>query len=195
LPRQRTARFVGDVELNEHQHERNLGKEIEPMFETPLTVVGHIVNDLQRRKVGDQEVIKFRVASNSRRRTGDGSWEPGNSLFITVNCWGKLVTGVGAALGKGAPVIVVGHVYTSEYEDRDGNRRSSLEMRATSVGPDLSRVIVRIEKPGYTGPDADPGAAAVAAAAGAADEDPAANDDQVQSGDAADGPSPLPLSA
>ena len=94
------------------------------MFETPLTVVGHIVNDPQRRKVGDQEVIKFRVASNSRRRTGDGGWEPGNSLFITVNCWGKLVTGVGAALGKGAPVIVVGHVYTSEYEDRDGNRRS-----------------------------------------------------------------------
>ena len=163
------------------------------MFETPLTVVGHIVNDLQRRKVGDQEVIKFRVASNSRRRTGEGSWEPGNSLFITVNCWGKLVTGVGAALGKGAPVIVVGHVYTSEYEDRDGNRRSSLEMRATSVGPDLSRAIVRIEKPGYTGPDANPGVAPGPVGA-AADEDPAADDAQVESGDAG-GPGPLPLSA
>jgi single-strand DNA-binding protein len=46
-------------------------------------------------------------------------------------------------------VIVVGHIYTSEYEDRDGNRRSTLEMRATSVGPDLSRSIVRIiEKTG-----------------------------------------------
>lgn len=122
------------------------------MFETPLTVVGHIVTNPDRRQVGSQEVIKFRVASNSRRRTADGSWEPGNSLFVNVNCWGKLVTGVGAALGKGAPVIVVGHVYTSEYEDRDGNRRSSLEMRATAVGPDLSRAIVRIEKPGYTGP-------------------------------------------
>jgi single-strand DNA-binding protein len=168
---------------------RQVRKEIEPMFETPLTVVGHIVNDLQRRKVGDQELIKFRVASNSRRRTGAGSWEPGNSLFITVSCWGKLVTGVGAALGKGAPVIVVGHVYTSEYEDRDGNRRSSLEMRATSVGPDLSRVIVRIEKPGYTGPDAEP----APADAGAADE-PAA-DDAVDSGEVADEPSPLSLSA
>ncbi|WP_264034158.1 single-stranded DNA-binding protein, partial [Mycobacterium interjectum] len=124
------------------------------MFETPLTVVGHIVNNPDRRQVGTQEVIKFRVASNSRRRTADGGWEPGNSLFINVNCWGKLVTGVGAALGKGAPVIVVGHVYTSEYEDRDGNRRSSLEMRATSVGPDVSRAIVRIERPGYTGPTA-----------------------------------------
>ena len=122
------------------------------MFETPLTVVGHIVNNPERRQVGTQEVMKFRVASNSRRRTADGGWEHGNSLFINVNCWGKLVTGVGAALGKGAPVIAVGHVYTDEYEDRDGNRRSSLEMRATSVGPDVSRAIVRIEKPGYTGP-------------------------------------------
>jgi single-strand DNA-binding protein len=114
------------------------------MFETPITVVGNIVNDPHGRRVGDQEVIKFRVASNSRRRTTEGTWEPGNSLFVTVNCWGKLVTGVGAALRKGDPVIVVGHLYTSEYEDRDGNRRSNLEMRATSVGPDLSRSIVRI---------------------------------------------------
>jgi single-strand DNA-binding protein len=119
------------------------------MFETPITVVGTIVNDPQGRRVGEQEVIKFRVASNSRRRTADGNWEAGNSLFVTVNCWGRLVTGVGAALRKGDPVIAVGHVYTSEYEDRDGNRRSTLEMRATSVGPDLSRSIVRIiEKTG-----------------------------------------------
>ena len=90
------------------------------MFETPITVVGNIVNDPHGRRVGDQEVIKFRVASNSRRRTADGTWEAGNSLFVTVNCWGRLVTGVGAALRKGDPVIVVGHVYTSEYEDRDG---------------------------------------------------------------------------
>lgn len=117
------------------------------MFETPLTVIGYIVNDPQRRKVGDQELIKFRLASNSRRRTPEGEWEPGNSLFITVNCWGKLVTGVGAALSKGSPVIAFGHVYTSEYDDRDGNRRSSTEMRAISVGPDLSRAIVRILTP------------------------------------------------
>ena len=70
------------------------------MFETPITVVGNIVTDPKRRRVGEQEVIKFRVASNSRRRAADGTWEPGNSLFVTVNCWGRLVTGVGAALGK-----------------------------------------------------------------------------------------------
>jgi single-strand DNA-binding protein len=116
------------------------------MFETSMSIVGNIVNDPIRRQVGDQEVMKFRVASNSRRRGADGTWEPGNSLFVTVNCWGRLVSGVGASLGKGSAVIVVGNVYTSEYEDRDGIRRSTLEMRASAVGPDLSRCIARVEK-------------------------------------------------
>lgn len=158
------------------------------MFETPITVVGTIVNDLVRRQVGDQEVIKFRVASNSRRRTAEGTWEPGNSLFVTVNCWSRLVTGVGAALGKGSPVIVVGHVYTSEYEDRDGVRRSSVEMRATSVGPDLARCIVRIiEKTVHTSGNADD---AESAPTESSDESTASADDE-----SSVDPKALPLSA
>jgi len=134
------------------------------MFETPLTVVGNIVNDPIRRRVGDQEVLKFRVASNSRRRAADGTWEPGTSLFVTVNCWGRLVSGVGASVGKGSAVIVAGHVHTSEYEDRDGIRRSTLEMRATAVGPDLSRCIARVEKTVCAGSDTGPTSDAASAA-------------------------------
>jgi single-strand DNA-binding protein len=163
------------------------------MFETSITVVGNIVNDPHGRRVGDQEVIKFRVASNSRRRTADGTWEAGNSLFVTVNCWGRLVTGVGAALRKGDPVIVVGHVYTSEYEDRDGNRRSSLEMRATSVGPDLSRSIVRIiEK---TGSGRDAAASADEPAVEAESDEKASDDEEAMDDDSAVGGKALPLSA
>ncbi|MGI9125122.1 MAG: single-stranded DNA-binding protein [Mycobacterium sp.] len=117
------------------------------MFETPITVVGRIITDFRRRVVAGQEVISFRVASNSRRRTPEGTWEAGQTLYITVNCWGKLVTGVGAGLYKGAPIIAVGTVHTSEYEDREGAKRSTLEMRATAVGPDLARAIARIEQP------------------------------------------------
>ena len=161
------------------------------MFETPLTVVGNIVNDPQRRTVGDKEVMKFRVASNSRRRGDGGKWEPGTSLFVTVNCWGRLVTGVGASLGKGSPVIVVGHVHTSEYEDRDGNRRSTLELRATSVGPDLSRCIARVEKM------VAPGSEAAAPPAPEAEDGPvdAVDDDHPDSAAAVPGESALPLSA
>jgi len=129
------------------------------MFETTLTVIGNIVNDPVRRRIGEHELIKFRLASNSRKRAADGSWETGNSLFVTVNCWDRLVTGVGASLSKGLPVIVVGHVFTSEYEDKDGVRRSSVELRATAVGPDLARCAARVEKIIAAGPDNSPVAA------------------------------------
>lgn len=157
------------------------------MFETPITVVGNIVNNPFRQRVGDQEVMRFRVASNSRRRTPDGAWEPGNSLFVSVSCWGKLVTGVGASLGKGAAVIVVGHVHTSEYDDRDGVRRTSVEVRATAVGPDLSRCVARVETLRQSGaPDTD----------GPSDEPDTGHDEggTADPGDAADAEA-LPLSA
>lgn len=116
------------------------------MFETPITIVGRLVSDPVRRSVGAQGVAKFRLASNARRRAEDGTWGPGDSLFVNVNCWGRLVTGVVGSLKKGDAVVVSGHIYTSEYDDRDGNRRSSLEMRAHAVGPDLAHYIVDLRR-------------------------------------------------
>ena len=131
------------------------------MFETPFAVVGTIITDPVLRRVGDQQVYKFRLASNSRWRTADGQWEPGNSLYVSVNCWSKgLVKGVGASLGKGDPVIVVGTVHTSEYDDREGNRRSSVEVRATAVGPDLARSTARIDREKNSGTNSDDAAEA-----------------------------------
>ena len=134
------------------------------------------------------------MASNSRRRTPEGQWEPGNSFFVTVNCWGKLVTGVGAAFGKGDPVIVVGYVYTSEYEDKEGVRRSSVELRATSVGPDLARCIARIESRRRT-ETSDDGSAPATGADGSGGDDKTSDDGDVDDDDSALSERALPLTA
>ena len=147
------------------------------MFETPFVMVGTVVTDPIHRRVGDQQVVKFRVASNSRRRTAEGNWEAGNSLFVNVNCWGRLVNGVGGALIKGDPVVVVGHLYTSEYEDKEGNRRSSVEVRATAVGPDLGRCTARIEQRRRADADPEPAEA----------EPETTTDDDATDGDTTDG--------
>ena len=158
------------------------------MFETPFHVVGTIITDPVLRRVGDQQVYKFRVASNSRWRTAEGQWEPGNSLYVSVNCWSKgLVKGVGASLGKGDPVIVVGTVHTSEYDDRDGNRRSSVEVRATAVGPDLSRSTATVDRPKPSGANSDDAAEAK--------DDGTLDDGEVDEADHAVGASALPVSA
>lgn len=132
------------------------------MFETPLTVVGNVVTDVYARRAGESNVVTFRMASNSRKKTEDG-WEPGNSLYVTVNCWGRVADGVAGRLFKGDPVVVVGHIYTNEYVDKEGNRRSAMEVRATSVGPDMARCQVKIDprRPSpleLEPPQAEPGA-------------------------------------
>lgn len=123
------------------------------MFETPFSVVGTVVNDPIPRRIGEHDHVKFRVASNARRRTAEGTWEAGDSLFLTVNCWGKVAAGVAGVLYKGDPVVVMGHIYTDEYDDKEGNHRSTVEIRATAVGPDLSRCRARLER---TRPAAEP---------------------------------------
>jgi single-strand DNA-binding protein len=165
------------------------------MFETPITVVGTIVTKPDRRWVGNQELIKFRLASNSRRRNSEGQWEPGNSLFVTVNCWGKLVTGVGAGLGKGDAVIVVGYVYTSEYEDKEGVRRSSVEVRATSVGPDLARCIARIEQRRHPDANSDSSAEQSGDQSASGDDAEATDGEDTAGPESAIGGKALPLSA
>jgi len=46
---------------------------------------------------------------------------------------------------------VVGTIATNEYDDKDGIRRSSLEVRATAVGPDLARYLAKLERHGQPG--------------------------------------------
>ena len=118
------------------------------MFETPITVVGRLTNDPTRRTAGDQDVVKFRLASNTRRRTAEGDWQSGNTLYLNVNCWGQLVTGVAASLRKGDAVIVVGNVHTNEYDGRDGIHRQTLEMRARAGASDAIRALMSVN-PAY----------------------------------------------
>ena len=58
-------------------------------------------------------------------------------------------------------MIVVGHVHTSEYDDKEGVRRSSIEVRASAVGPDLSRCTARVaplpKRTAGPAPEVEPG--------------------------------------
>lgn len=119
------------------------------MNETQVTLVGTITSDLRRRNAGDggAELVSFRVAANERRRDREsGEWHDGETTYAQVTCWRRLVGGVSFSLYKGAPVIVTGRMFTRQYEV-DGAKRSSLEIDAAAVGPDLARCQATIMKP------------------------------------------------
>ncbi|MGF7123622.1 single-stranded DNA-binding protein [Rhodococcus sp. TAF43] len=118
------------------------------MYETHGTVVGTVITDpVKRETTSGEEVMSFRMASNVRRRDREtGEWTDGGTLYLTVSCWRRLVQGVGASLMKGDPIIAHGELRTNEYKTRDGEPRSDLEMRATSIGPDLARCTAKLDR-------------------------------------------------
>ncbi len=126
-----------------------------------MTVIGNVANKPDRRDTPTGEVVSFRLGSTARYWSEEEkSWRDGNSLFLTVNCWRRLVNGVALGVVKGAPVIAHGPVRLREYTTTEGQRRSVMEMRAVSVGLDLARCLAeRVDQQRRSGPadDAEPG--------------------------------------
>ena len=117
------------------------------MKETDVTVVGNVVNSPQRSRLpSGASVTNFRVASTSRRFDRETqAWTDNRTLFLDVECWGELGGNVSHTLSKGDPVIVIGELYTHEWETEQG-RRSRPQVRAESVGPDLARGVAEYRR-------------------------------------------------
>ncbi|MEI4273891.1 single-stranded DNA-binding protein [Klenkia sp. LSe6-5] len=109
------------------------------MNDTPLTIVGNLVEDPRSTATANGRVVKFRLASSSRRfDPQQQAWVPKNDIFIGIDCWGQLADNVMVSLHKGDPVVVQGELRLDEW-DTDEGRRSAFKVKAYAVGPDLAK--------------------------------------------------------
>ncbi|MBB1026484.1 single-stranded DNA-binding protein, partial [Dietzia sp. DQ11-38-2] len=116
------------------------------MNETHTTVRGTVITAPTTRRVGEDSVLSFRVASNTRYQDRDtGEWKTGGTLYFSANCWGRLGQRASGTLVKGDGIIVQGRLLTNEYE-KEGRIQRDLEMRVTALGPDLSRMDVTMRR-------------------------------------------------
>ncbi|WP_227999182.1 single-stranded DNA-binding protein [Nocardia australiensis] len=123
------------------------------MYESMATVVGNVVtHPVKRDLTNGEQLITFRMASNSRRfDAATGEWVDNGTLYLTISCWRRLVAGVDASIRRGDPIMVHGQLRSHEYRTKDGVERRDLEMRAASIGPDLARCsapVIRRSEPG-----------------------------------------------
>jgi|SRR5215471_109243 len=112
------------------------------MFDTLITMVGNVLTAPQWRRTTQTGtfMVTFRVGSTSRRYDRDrNTWIDGDSLRVRVTCWRRLAENVSASVQLGDPVIVHGRMHTRDWTDEEGNRRSSYELDAVTVGHDLTR--------------------------------------------------------
>lgn len=134
------------------------------MNDTWVTVVGNLATEpAARTTAGGVPVLTLRVATTPRRRDGvTGEWKDAETAFLTVTCWRALAEHVGRSLHKGDPVVVHGRLLHRSYETPQGERRSSTEVEASVLGPDLSRGTAPFARAGRARPVEAPQEAAPA---------------------------------
>ena len=105
------------------------------MSEAPITFIGNVVSDPELRFTpSGTPVANFRVASSKAQYNRESQqWEDGPSTFLSVSAWKQLAEHVSESLHKGMRVVVYGSLEQRNYEDKDGNKRSSFDIRALDV--------------------------------------------------------------
>lgn len=116
--------------------------------DSTVTLVGTLGKDPELRyTTGGRGVASFSMAVNRSWKQGD-EWKQETSWFNVV-AWADLGEHCAESLVKGNRVIVTGRLEQRSYETRDGEKRSTVEVIADAVGPDLRWAtceVTRIER-------------------------------------------------
>lgn len=98
-----------------------------------ITIVGYLGRDPEIRYTPQGDAVcNFTVATTERRKNSDGEPEDQTTWFkITV--WRRLAEIANEYLSTGKQVYVEGRLRQVEYTDRDGNRRTALEVTTSDI--------------------------------------------------------------
>jgi single-strand DNA-binding protein len=129
-----------------------------------ITIVGYLGRDAELRYTPQgTAVCNFSVATTERRKDKSGEFQDVTTWF-NVSVWGSRAEQTNQYLTKGKLVYIEGRLTQREYQDRDGNNRTSLDVNAS----DLQFVGARGDDAGSAREEQAPKAHAHEAAASAA---------------------------
>ena len=99
-----------------------------------VMIIGNLGSDPEMRYTpSNRAVTQFNVAVNqSTKNQQTGEWVEETDWF-RVSVWGDRAERMAESLRKGNKVFVEGRFKTREFEGRDGQKRTSLEITADSI--------------------------------------------------------------
>lgn len=95
-----------------------------------ITFNGRLTADPEQRQTGQSNVANFTVASDTSRKDQQGNYL---TNFFRVAVWGRRGEFVMQYFHKGDPIAISGELISRQYQDRNGQERTSLEVNAASV--------------------------------------------------------------
>lgn len=121
----------------------------------PITVEGNLGADPEFGTKDDRAYARLVIVENDRRRNEQtDQWESvGAPVFHNAVVFGRQAENVARSLQEGDRVIVTGDLHFKPYE-KDGQRRQSVQIIATAVGPSLRYGSAQVDRaPKTTGPE------------------------------------------
>lgn len=99
-----------------------------------IILVGNLGRDPELRYTPQgTPVCSFSMATNEKRRDRNTGEMIDNATWFRITLWGKQAETASQYLQRGKAVYIEGRLRTEEYTDRDGNKRTSLEVNATDM--------------------------------------------------------------
>jgi|EndMetStandDraft_3_1072993.scaffolds.fasta_scaffold76634_3 single-strand DNA-binding protein len=116
--------------------------------DTIITVVGNLTADPELRYTqSGLAVANFTIASTPRTFDRQANeWKDGEALFLRASCWREFAEHVAGSLTKGSRVIAQGRLKQRSYDDRDGNKRTAIELEVDEIGPSLRYATAQVTR-------------------------------------------------
>ena len=117
------------------------------MSDNSITLVGNLTRDFELRFTSGGQALASSGIAISRRWQDkqSGEWQEKTSFF-NVTAWGSLGENAAQSLAKGNRVIVTGRLEQRDYETREGEKRTSIDVVADEIGPSLRWATAEVER-------------------------------------------------
>ena len=99
-----------------------------------IEFTGHLGQDPELRfQPNGKAVLSLSVAESHSKRNPGGGWDDDGTTWWRVTVWERAAETLADVLRKGDRVLVIGTVRSREWEDRDGQKRTSYDVNARTV--------------------------------------------------------------
>ena len=143
------------------------------MSQSQSTIIGNVTRDPELQyTTGGTAKLSFSIASNCGFKDAAGEWQEKVSYFNVV-AWRFLAEDTAAVLEKGVGVMVSGRLEQRSWEDKEGEKRTTVELIADSIGiqtRSIESFARKTRKDGDAGKSSAPKRTAPAAAKAPEDE-------------------------
>ncbi len=105
----------------------------QPEQQNTVLLTGRLTRDPELKYTASGTAMcRFGLAVNRRYKDKSGEFKD-DTTFVNCVIWREAAEQLGKAVKKGSPVHVEGRLRSYDYQDKEGNKRSGIEVEARRV--------------------------------------------------------------